>query len=230
MPVPESVDIGINELKFEPSSILTVLGSTKSGKSTQIAEIVLNASTCFLVPPTKWFIAYNYWDKSYDKIKETIQNVTFVKGWSDEMLDELQLSSRQQTDAPIGLIIDDCCECIAESKRALQLFTGQVHHYNIFLIFVSQHLFMNSQIFRLCLRQSQYLLLFHSPRQRQAIRTMSQQLFGKSNFLNEVLDSVGAYNPILVDLAPTTKAVLQCRSGPWVLDNLDQHFFVYIPK
>ncbi len=223
MVLPEKVTVEINELKLESSSILTVLGSTRSGKSTKIAEILLNSEKCFQTPPAHWFIIYKFWDKSYESIK----NATFIKGWRDDLLEELELTSRQQTDSPLGLVIDDCCEDIAQSKKALQLFSGQIHHLNLFLIFVSQHLFMNNNIFRLCLRQSQYLLLFHSPRQRQAIRTLSQQLFVKPNFLNDVLESAGAYNPVLIDLLPTTNTVLQCRSGPWV--DLCE-YFIYVPK
>ncbi len=199
----------INELQFEPSSILTVIGATKCGKSSTVADILINAETCFKKVPTKWVIVYEFWDKSYDALRKKL-DVQFVKGWRENILDELKLCDRQQEEwQQIGLLIDDCAEQLAKSKTAAQLFSGGIHHHSLFLIFITQHHFIYSNIYRLCMCQSQYILMFYSP--RQAIKMMSQQIFSKPNFLPTVLDSVGAYNAILLDLQPTTKKELQCR-------------------
>ncbi len=121
--------------------------------------------------------------------------------------------------------MDDVGEQLVSDPKSLAIFSGGAHHYNLFLIYVTQFMFLNNEIQRQALRQAQYILCFDNVKHRMGLKTLSKQIFGNADFLNAAIMDRGPYEFLLLDLRPElTKEFLRCRSGPFC-DNL----LVYVP-
>ncbi len=132
----------------------------------------------------------------------------------------------------VGLILDDLSENLATDSEALSMFSGGAHHYALFLIYVTQFLYLNNEIQRQAMRQASHLICFDNVKHRTDLRTLSQQIFQNSSFLPEAMADLhkvmGPYHYLQLDLRPyLDKECLRCRSGPFqTIDDI----FVYMPK
>ncbi|XP_055342017.1 uncharacterized protein LOC129590691 isoform X2 [Paramacrobiotus metropolitanus] len=74
------------------------------------------------------------------------------------------------------LILDDLMEEIASATKASALFTRDVHHKNVSVVFISQNLFKQGKNMRDISLNSQYMVVFKSVRDTQQIKTLAHQL------------------------------------------------------
>ncbi len=228
--LPETVDICSSELKFPNTGILSVIGPTFCGKSTAIIDIILDRENTFLNAPNSLMVVYRYWQPIYDRLKEGRfgdNAAVFIQNWRPNIMDELSQRNCQSS-SPMILLLDDVGEQLVADRNALSLFSGGVHHYNLFLIYVTQFLFLNNEVQRQALRQSQYIMCFPNIKHRAGLRALSKQIFDSSTFLQEAIQDRGPYEYILVDLRPyLLQECLRCRSGPY---NPSAEMFVYLPS
>ncbi len=231
--LPEMVEISEDELKLPNSGILVLSGPSNCGKTHALTEIILKSSEVFVEPPCRWIVVYRYWQKQYDRLEKELGSakITFIQNWRKNLLDELGLTGRKEGEPSIGLILDDIAEQLAADPQSLPLFSGGVHHHSLFLIYVTQFLFLQNDVQRQALRQTQFMLIFDNVKHRSGLKTLSQQIFQSTTFLPEAMAeqhrSMGPYHPLLLDLRPyLSKDVLRCRSGPFFPD---KGLFIYVP-
>ncbi len=235
MALPEVVEIDEQDLKFPSMGILVMTGPSKCGKTRSLSRIVLNPRVCFGdEAPERWIIIYKYWQKLYEDLQSQLglDRVTFIQHCHSNLLDELGISSRDESQPSIGLILDDLCENISADPAALSMFSGGAHHYSLFLVYVTQFLYLNNEIQRQAMRQASHLICFDNVKHRSGLKTLSQQIFQNSSFLPEAMQDLhkakGPYHYLQLDLRPyLEKECLRCRSGPF---QVPEDITMYTPR
>ena len=140
-----------------------VCGPSMSGKSHFIMQPI--RKDLFVLRLDRIVYAYGSWQN--DLINA--DGVEFVSGI--DRLKEIAFNS------PINnlLILDDLMEELSADKKASTLFTKDMHHKNVTVIFVVQNLFKQGKSMRDIALNCQVIVLFKSPRDVQQIRILSRQ-------------------------------------------------------
>ena len=140
-----------------------VCGPSMSGKSHFIMQLI--RKDLFDPRPDRIGYAYGSWQN--DLINA--DGVEFVSGI--DRLKEIAFNS------PINnlLILDDLMEGLSADKKASTLFTKDMHHKNVTVIFVVQNLFKQGKSMRDIALNCQIIVLSKSPRDVQQIRILSRQ-------------------------------------------------------
>ena len=147
--------------KFRTPCTAIVAGQTGSGKTHFLSRLIRFRREMFCPPVDR--IVYSY--KRYQPIFDRMTGVEFVQG------DDYTLDRERAT----LLILDDQINDI--SDRMKQIFTVDSHHLNCSVFLVTQNLFMPCKKFRTIALNSQYLMLFKSPRGVAQITHLARQLY-----------------------------------------------------
>ena len=76
-----------------------------------------------------------------------------------------------------------------DSKQIAKLFTQEIHHQNLTVIFLVQNLFYHGRERRTISLNAHYIILYKNPREKQQIRYLASQIFPEnSKFLSNVYD------------------------------------------
>jgi len=140
-----------------------VCGPSMSGKSHFIMQLI--RKDLFDPRPDRIVYAYGSWQDEFIKA----DGVEFVSGIDG--LKEITFNPRINN----LLILDDLMEELSADKKASTLFTKDMHHKNVTVIFVVQNLFKQGKSMRDIALNCQVIVLFKSPRDVQQIRILSRQ-------------------------------------------------------
>lgn len=179
-------------------------GTTGSGKTVALRDIIDNASHISNPPPEEIIYCYG----AEQEIFKTMPNVRFVEG----MIDITQEIPRDQK--PRWLIIDDLMEEEGKKKSTSELFTKHSHHMNLSVFFVVQNLFLPG--IRTISLNTHYLMLFKNPRAVSSVQYLSNQLFpGTGGFLMEAYKDATRepYSYLLIDMKQETPDEMRVRRG-----------------
>lgn len=146
---------------------MIVSGPTGCGKTFWIRKLVNQVNQYCKPVPTK--ITYFYGE--YQSIFETFNNVEFIRGLPDDILDRFDGTS------PEWIIIDDLMIESASSKAISEMFTKGSHHRNLSIILIVQNFFMRGNESRNITLNAQYLVLFKNPRDQSLATNIARQMF-----------------------------------------------------
>jgi hypothetical protein len=163
------MEIVRTNLKFRCPSGIHIVGPTMSGKSTLTRRLLNDRDELFIKPFDRVIYAYSVLQDSFKKIKG---NVEFIQGISAILENENFFDPNENN----LLVLDDLMDEIADNHRASVLFTRGIHHKNVTVIFLYQNLFKKGTAMRDITLNSQYFLLFKSPRDVQQIKLLGRQL------------------------------------------------------
>ena len=100
----------------------------------------------------------------------------------------------------------DQADCNPDIQK---LFTVDSHHMNISIFFITQNLFSKGKCMRTISLNSNYMLIFNNPRDRQQIRTLSRQMFPNNpKLLSECYEDATEakqFGYLFLDLTQKTK-------------------------
>ena len=105
------------------------------------------------------------------------------------------------------VVLDDLMVESSDDKSISNLFTRGSHHMNLSVIYIVQNLFNRGKMSRNISLNSQYLVLFKSPRDKQQILVLARQLYprGAEKFLNVYENAIQKpHGYLFVDLKPST--------------------------
>lgn len=195
-------------MKFiHPSNIL-ISGPTGSGK-TQFVSRILNEK--YIEPfPNRIVYLFSEWQEEYDKLIDSVPEISFQRGFPDKLMDSFSPSNRNL------LILDDQMSKVGDTKELADLFTKGSHHRNLTIIYIVQNLFDKSKSMRTASLNSQYLVLFKSPRDSTVIQHLGNQMYPKnSKFLVDAFrDATQApYGYLLIDLRQDTPEDMRVRTS-----------------
>ena len=180
---------------------MVVSGPSGSGKS-QWTRKVLNSS--LIQPaPQRVIWCYGQWQPLYEELKRTLPFIEFVSGIPDLLNDSQYIKASQRN----IIIFDDLMSEAKCDQRIADLFTKGSHHRNISIIYLTQNLFPQGKACRDIALNTQYLVLFNNPIDRQQIATLARRIYPLSSqiFIKRFEEATGRpFGYLMLDLKSTT--------------------------
>lgn len=198
------------DIRFQTPTIITVVGSTSSGKTSFIYKLLQNKDSLFDRKIDNILYCYSCDQPIYEDFLKSFEGLKLHKDLPDE--EKIREFSRDQHNV---IILDDLMTKVTSSQTMLDLFCQFSHHLNITVIFVSQNLFQSGKCSRTLALNSHYYVLFRNRRDINQIGCLGRQLFpGKQKkFLQIYQDATKEpYGFLLVDIHPQSLEKLSLRS------------------
>ena len=192
-------DIDSVFVKFRHPFTAFCVGTTMSGKTHYLLRLVKYKDD-IIHPPVKR-VVYSY--KKYQPVFDNVENVEFIQGM-DFKLDK---------SIPTLLIIDDQMGDI--NDKIAELFTVNCHHDNTSVIFVTQNLFLQHKDYRTAALNTQYFILFQSPRGPTQVQHLARQMFvgDKVRKMVQAYENATSspFSYLIVDMKPDTPHALRLK-------------------
>lgn len=212
-------------IKFISPFICIVAGSSSSGKTTLVFEILKHSGDMFTEPPVQIMYAYGSWQTKFTEMQQSISNIEFFEGLPTKQdLDTWAINGQHRI-----LVLDDLMSVAEHDKSTLDLFTKHSHHMNISVFFIVQNLFSGGKYFRSISLQAHYFILFKNRRDELQIHTFARQLFPSNvqYFMDAYRKATkDKYQYIFVDISPHSASEYSLRSQ--ILPG--QLLSVFVPK
>ena len=180
-----------------------VTGSTGSGKTKWIEQLLMDAQQMIAPPPDRIIWCYGQWQPIYDRLLSAVPGIEFYKG----ILVQIDSSTFFNKSIANLIVLDDLMTEVKDDPRVSNLFSKESHHLNLSVIYIVQNLFNQGKMTRNISLNTQYLVLFKSPRDKQQIMVLARQLYPRKtdNFLNSYEEATKrCYGYLFVDLKPYT--------------------------
>ena len=195
------------EIFVHPFSCL-ISGSTASGKSFLLKEILKYKNILIKGPPERIIFCYSAWQTNYDEIQRLLPLIEFNEG----IIDTDIIHSNQRN----LIIFDDLMkECLA-SESVMKLFTVGSHHRNCSIFFISQNVFSQGKYARDISLNANYMIVFKNHRDQMQFKVLGRQMYpNNSKFLMESFDdsTKKPYGYILFDLKQTSESRNRVQTG-----------------
>ena len=181
----EKLDLDETALKFHTPCAISITGSSQSGKSYLMAQLVehrsdlfnTNFEQIFYCQPESLFLGTN---PIFEKLKSLCPRIQLIQGLPDIAKLNLHIDRTSKL-----ILIDDMMQSILASPEMLDLLTIQIHACNITLCFTMHNNFPQSKFGKTISRNVQYKFIFHNRLELTELRILSCQLGKKSSFLEE---------------------------------------------
>ena len=165
--------------------------------------------------PTKIIYFYKRGQPLYDEIKQHVPHIEFIQGIPHNIKDDDYFDTK--------FILDDQMKDSAKCSDICELFTEGSHHRNLSVICFMQNLFYQGKESRTMSLNTQYLVLFKSPRDKQQITTLARQMYpNRSHYLIQENEKATQrpHGYLLVDLKQSTSEEDRLQSNIFVGDQM----------
>ena len=200
---------------------LMISGGTKTGKTTFVKKLLVNASVMIEPPPENIIYFYSEYQDTFGEIEVLVPGIQFVQGLPDSMIDSINPQTRNL------YIIDDM---MGEKDAVIaKLFTKKSHHGNLSVIYIVQNLFHQSKDHRTISLNASYLVLTKNVRDASQVIHLAKQLYpNNTKFFQQAyqLATKEPYTYLFIDLTPTCPDEIRLRSGIFPTDI----HYVYQPR
>ena len=158
-------------MTFKHPFSMVVSGPSGSGKSVWTKKLLL--SSLIQPSPERIIWCYGQWQPLYDNIRKRIPRIEFVNGIPDHLNDQhyIDVSKRNV------LVFDDLMTEAKCDQRIADLFTKGSHHRNISVVYLTQNLFPQGKACRDIILNTQYMVLFNNPIDRQQVATLARRIY-----------------------------------------------------
>ena len=194
-----TVKMELDKFFFRSPSTCLIVGSTGSGKTWFIFNILSNRAQMFEKMPTKILYCFNTYQEKFDKYSNFIE---FHKNLPDKNFFDDWTSEKNKLHKII--IIDDLMSDM--NDEISKLFTVYSHHKNITVFFLLQNLFFQHKVMRTITLNTQYIVLFNLKRDISQIRVLASQLFpAKENKEFQIIYKNAVSKPfsyLVIDIHP----------------------------
>ena len=147
--------------------------SVPSGSRKSVWTKKLLLSSLIQPSPERIIWCYGQWQPLYDNIRKRIPRIEFVNGIPDHLNDQhyIDVSKRNV------LVFDDLMTEAKCDQRIADLFTKGSHHRNISVVYLTQNLFSQGKACRDIILNTQYMVLFNNPIDRQQVATLARRIY-----------------------------------------------------
>ena len=155
---------------------------------------------------------YASYQKIYDEIKQSNENVIFVEGFPC-YIEDSYLSDPDEHDL---LIIDDLIDKVADQPLFRDIFLRNSHHKNYSVIVVTQNPFYKSKFLRTCSLQCTGFVIFKCSRDQSMISNLARQILpNNQSFLMDVYQQITEepFKYMFVDFSPHCIKELRIRGN-----------------
>lgn len=159
--------------------------------------------------PENIVYCYGAYQPMFEEMKQELPNLKFVEGLPNDILDMFNPNQRNL------LILDDLMCSLADDKLMSVLFTKD-RHFNLSIIFILHNLFYQGKEMRTVHINTNYYVIFNSPRDRSQIVTLAKQMYpGENKFLMEAFSDATKlpYGYLLIDVRATTPEEFRLRTN-----------------
>ena len=188
-------------MTFKHPFSMEVSGPSGSGKSVWTKKLLL--SSLIQPSPERIIWCYGQWQPLYDNIRKRIPRIEFVNGIPDHLNDQnyIDVSKRNV------LVFDDLMTEAKCDQRIADLFTKGSHHRNISVVYLTQNLFPQGKACRDIILNTQYMVLFNNPMDRQQVATLARRIYPSTSavFMKRVEQATSyPYGHLVIDLKSDT--------------------------
>ena len=185
---------------FEHPFSMIVAGPSRSGKTYWVIDLLANANERIKPTPMKIIYCYSHWQHKYEILKEQMSNVQWHEGlptkpFMDDVSDAI-------------LVLDDLMAEGVNNPTLMDVFTKGSHHKNISVILLMQNIFHQGTKARSMQLNTQYMVLFKNPHDRQQIKIIAMRMYPQNwrGFLEKFEhETRKAYGKVIIDLRPNTE-------------------------
>ena len=191
-----------------PSTIL-IAGPTGSGKTVFVKRLI--CENMLLPPPTRIVIVYGERQKIYDDLAKQIPSIEFIKGPTPPDLYESFISDENNL-----LVLDDQMTEGANTDQIERFFVQGSHHRNLTVVFIVQNIFGKNKALRTSSLNSNYMILYKNPRDKQQMATLGRQIYPHAwkNLIAAISDATAEpYSYVLLDMRPDTPEEYRIRAN-----------------
>jgi hypothetical protein len=189
------------DMTFQHPFTTVVSGPSGSGKTRWTKQLLLSS----LIQPSPQRIIYCYgqWQPLYADLKISLPRIEFIKGIPDQLDDQDFIDGTER----LLIVFDDLMTEAKCDQRIADLFTKGSHHRNMSVIYLTQNVFPQGKSCRDIALNTQYMVLFNNPIDRQQVATLARRMYPSSSarFLKRFEEAVQKpYGYLVVDLKANT--------------------------
>lgn len=188
---------------------MVITGPSGSGKTQWTRKLLL--SSLIQPPPERILWCFGQWQPLYDDIQKRIPSIEFVHGIPDYLTSSQYINASKRN----LLVFDDLMTEAKCDPRIADLFTKGSHHRNISVVYLTQNLFPQGQACRDIALNTQYLVLFNNPIDRQQVATLARRMYPTNSalFMKRFEEATSRpYGYLVVDLKSSTPEQDRLRS------------------
>ena len=208
-------------MTFKHPFTMVISGPSSSGKSEWTRKLFLSHLT--EPSPERIIFCFGQWQSMYKELEKRFSFIEFVHGIPDHIENPKYLDINK-----INLIVFD--DLMTEAKcdqRIVDIFTRGSHHRNLLVIFLTQNLFPQGKACRDIALNTQYLLLFNNPIDRQQVTTLARRIY-PSNLLIKKFEQATSkpFGYLVIDLKANTPEQDRLRTDIFEKNDPKRMYFV----
>ena len=191
----------LKEMTFRHPFSMMVTGPSGSGKTEWTRKLLL--SSLVQPPPERILWCFGQWQPLYEDLQKRIPCIEFIRGIPD-YLDNAQFMDPSKRNL---IIFDDLMTEAKCDQRIADLFTKGSHHRNISIVYLTQNVFPQGRACRDIALNTQYLVLFNNPIDRQQVATLARRIYPSTcaTFMRKFEDATARpYGYLVLDLKSST--------------------------
>ena len=189
-----------------------LVGGSQCGKSTYCEQIIKERERLIYPCDFKKIIWYSPTGTTNKSLKE-VEYVT-------------DLPDLQSIPANSLLVLDDCFTQLLNTSEFTNFIIREVHHRNLFLLFINHSLFSPSRFGRAANVNFQYLILFNNPRDKLTCSNLARQtIIGKKLDTAYKMVTCEAFQPILIDFTQCCENKYRLRSHIFSKDICSRFYY-----
>ena len=197
---------------FPGCTTISVSGTTSSGKSTFVYNLLKHKAVMFESNPDKVLYCHSgIHQPLFDLMEETLPSIQFHTGLpSENLLEEYSHSPNCNI-----VVLDDLMDSVSSDKEMEKLFVLGAHHRRLIVIYINQNVYCKGSKSRTISLNTHFMVLMKNPRGLSQIICLSRQVFpGKSNLLVDAYEDCmkTPYSYLVVDLSPQASEEERLRS------------------
>ena len=188
-------------MTFKHLFSMLVSGPSGSGKSIWTKKLLL--SSLIQPSPERIIWCYGQWQPLYDNIRKRIPRIEFVNGIPDHLNNQHYINVGKRN----LLVFDDPMTEAKCDQRIADLFTKGSHNRNISVVYLTQNLFPQGKACRDIILNTQYMVLFNNPIDRQQVATLARRIYPSTSavFMKRFeRATTNPYGHLVIDLKSDT--------------------------
>ena len=150
---------------------MMVTGPSGSGKTKWTRKLLL--TSLIQPPPERNLWCFGQLQPLYEDLQKRITWIEFVHGIPDYLNSPQFINSGKRN----LIIIDDLMTEAKCDQRIADLFTKGSHHRNISIVYLTQNVLPQGKACRDIALNTQYLVLFNNPIDRQQVATLARRIY-----------------------------------------------------
>ena len=192
-----------SSMVFAHPFTMVISGPSGSGKSVWTQKLL--QSRLIQPSPQRVIWCYGQWQPLYEDLRRQVPGIEFVKGIPDDLSQPDFFDVRKKN----LIVFDDLMTEAKCDQRLADLFTKGSHHLNASVTYLTQNLFPQGKACRDVALNTQYLVLFNNPIDRQQVSTLAKRIYptNSAHFMRrfEKATTSRPFGYLVVDLKPCTR-------------------------